>query len=398
MNSSVQKLHHVAQKPSSKIIGLMSGTSLDGLDIALCEISGNGRETTVSLEEFITKSYDEHTKRYLQKIVSVPEVSLKNVCLQHSWLGDLHGELVLEVLDEWGVNPTEIDCIASHGQTIYHAPKLQHGQADMPNATLQIGDGDHIAQKTGIITLSDFRQKHTACGGQGAPMAALVDQILYAHNNEERILLNIGGIANFTYLPAPSNTHQKTATIDTGPGNTLIDTAVNKYFNKPFDTDGEIAQQGSVQSEALQALLTDPYFQQPLPKTTGPEQFNLSWINKKLDQKGIDNLAPKDLIATLTQLTIKTISESIQKVISKNSPPTLYISGGGLHNPVLMNGLAEQLPNCQIKNFASIGCNPDAKEAVVFAVLANETLSGDGFMIDPDSSEKITFGKISFPD
>jgi anhydro-N-acetylmuramic acid kinase len=399
MNPSIKKLAHTAQKDTKQIIGLMSGTSLDGLDIALCEINGHGINTNVQLKKFLTASYDSSTKKRLKKISSVSEASLEEVCLLHSWLGNLHGELILKTLEEWGIEPTEIDCIASHGQTIYHAPKIQHQQENMPNATLQIGDGDHLARTTGILTISDFRQKHTAAGGEGAPMVSFVDRLLYTDESEERILLNIGGIANFTYLPTNPN-QQQTITTDTGPGNTLIDAAARQYFSKDFDRDGAIAKIGKINRKAVDALKADPYFRKPLPKTTGPELFNLQWVDKQLYNAGVTDISPRDLIASLTRLSAETIANAIDEILDNNQQPVIYVSGGGIHNPVMRGWIQELLPKCELKNFSTIGFDPDAKEAVLFAVLANEMLSGNGFPMNANNSESnhINFGKISFPD
>lgn len=375
----------------------MSGTSLDGLDIALCEIRGRGTGTEVELKEFETIPYDRTAKQRLKAITSVEQVSLEEVCMLHSWLGSFHGELVTDVLQKWNRSPSQIDCIASHGQTIYHAPRRQHGKADMPDATLQIGDGDHLAQSSGILTISDFRQKHTACGGEGAPMVSLADRMLYRNKNEDRILLNIGGIANFTYLPAENNRDRPSITTDTGPGNTLIDQAVQHYFSRDFDRDGKIARRGTVDEKALEMLKSHSYFRQSLPKTTGPEQFNLQWVQQQLSKTGTEKLPAEDLVATLTRLTAETIAEAIQPLIPEKRSAAIYVSGGGLHNPVLMEWIEELLSRCTLKNFRAIGFNPDAKEAVLFAVLANEMLCGEGFKMSPESAKPTNFGKISFP-
>ncbi|HKK47081.1 MAG TPA: anhydro-N-acetylmuramic acid kinase [Balneolaceae bacterium] len=399
MNPSIKKILETASKEAKLIVGLMSGTSLDGLDIALCEIRGSGRGTKVTLKDFETKTYPDNIKEHLKDITSVSRVSLEQVCLMHSLLGNYHGRLILEALEKWNVSPEDIDCIASHGQTIYHAPKIKHNREEMPNATLQIGDGDHIARTTGILTISDFRQKHTAAGEEGAPLAAFVDQMLYTHKTETRILLNIGGISNFTYLPARSIASQQTITTDTGPGNTLIDAAMQKYFFRDFDEDGAVAKKGTVDSNALRALKADPFFQKPLPKTTGPEVFNLEWVNQRLKKAGGGNLSPENLIATLCRLTAETIADSIRNILHEDTRPVVYSSGGGIHNPTLFGWLKELLQDCTFKDFERIGPDPDAKEAVIFAVLANEMLSGPGFPLDPNNnrSKKLNFGKISFP-
>jgi len=397
MNPSINNLQKIASKPSRTIIGLMSGTSLDGLDIALCRISGNGSNTQAELQHFNAVSYDPVIKQRLNSITSVETVSLEKVCQLHSWLGNFHGELILRSLEKWDIKPADIDCIASHGQTIFHAPKTQHQQEDMPNSTLQIGDGDHIARITGILTLSDFRQKHTAAGGEGAPMAALVDELLYWDDNGDRILLNIGGIANFTYLPARIHSDRKPVTSDSGPGNTLIDQAMQQFFSQPFDKDAEVARRGTIDHKVLDVLKTEPFFDQPLPKTTGPEVFNLAWIKKQLENAGIPMPPPEDLVATLTRLSAETISEAIEDVLDTR-PAHIFLSGGGLHNPLLKRWIQESLPKgCKLSSFSELGFNPDAKEAVIFAVLANEMLCGQGFKISTDRQDSVNFGKISFP-
>lgn len=399
MNPSIKQLMDISAKPSRKIIGLMSGTSLDGLDIALCEIKGSGGDTTVELLEFETFDYDAETKKRLKKISSVPKVSLDEVCLMHTWLGDYHGKLIRQALETWQLSAADIDCVASHGQTIYHAPAIQHRQEGMPNSTLQIGDGDHIARISGILTISDFRQKHTAAGGEGAPMVSLVDRVLFGHPSEDRILLNIGGIANFTWLPAGDSSDKDSVTTDTGPGNTLIDQATQKYFSNDFDKDSRIARRGTVDQNLLSVLKDHEYFQKTMPKTTGPEVFNLGWIDKTLDEHNIAEPEPADLIATLTRFSAETIADAIAQIQYENNSAIVYVSGGGIHNPLLTEWLQELLPDHPIRNFEEIGFNPDAKEAVLFAVLANETLSGNGFAMDTeqDTKQKVNFGKISFP-
>ena len=234
MNANLQKLVTIAQKSEKLGIGLMSGTSLDGLDIALCRFTGNGLDTKFELLHFITIPFHQHFKEQVHEIFSRRLVDLEKVTLLNAYIGNFHGELVLQALEKWGIKADEVDFIASHGQSIYHAPKRLHRQAEYPNATLQIGDGDHIAVKTGILTISDFRQKHIAAGGEGAPLALYGDVLLASKKGEDRILLNIGGIANLTYLPADGNLHNVVCTA-IGPGNTLIDATCREDFNKPYD-------------------------------------------------------------------------------------------------------------------------------------------------------------------
>src|ERR1700733_14688401 len=252
LNQNLQKLFDIAQKPHKLGIGLMSGTSLDGLDIALCRFTGNGTATQFELLHFTTTPYHDHFKREVHEVFSRRLVDLEKITLLNAYIGTFHGELVLQALEKWGVKPEEVDFIASHGQTIYHAPKRLHQQAEYPNATLQIGDGDHIAVKTGILTISDFRQKHIAAGGEGAPLALYGDVLLGSKAGENRILLNIGGRAKLTFLPADGN-YANILCTDIGPGNTLIDAACRKYFNRDYDEDSKIAFRGSINEVLLNA-------------------------------------------------------------------------------------------------------------------------------------------------
>ena len=248
MHQNIKNLYAIANKPTRKVIGLMSGTSMDGLDIALCEISGAGSSLQLKLIQAATVSYKEDARQNILSIFSKETVSLEKLCLIHPWLGKLHAKMILETLKAWGISPTEIDLIASHGQTIYHAPKSLHPNDSFGSATLQIGEADHIAVDTGIITVSDFRQKHIAAGGEGAPLSVYGDYMLFASKTENRILLNIGGISNFTYLPAGSNLNTILSS-DTGPGNTIMDAYMRAHFNQAYDKDAAIAKKGVVHQE-----------------------------------------------------------------------------------------------------------------------------------------------------
>jgi anhydro-N-acetylmuramic acid kinase len=402
MNPSVKKLAEISNKPSRRIIGLMSGTSLDGLDIALCTIRGSGFDTTAELEQFTTVPYDDETRQKLSQITSAEQVSLSEVCYQHTWLGNLHAEMILKALYTWEVKPKETDAVASHGQTIYHFPERdQKTHIPAMNSTLQIADADQIAARTGILTISDFRQKHTAMGGEGAPLAALADRFLFTDESEKRVLLNIGGIANFTFLPADKNDFEGVFTTDTGPGNTLIDQFCKKRYRKPFDKNGSIAASGSLNEKLLHALLADPWFEVEKTKTSGPEFFNPRWAEKKAGEAGIDldRMKPEDLIRTVTELSARTITGRIKKHLPEPEKAAVYVSGGGAANAFLIKRIGELIPGTEIKNVSALGMNPDAKEAVIFAVLANEMLAGAGFTFRAKHGyvHNINFGKISFP-
>ena len=402
MNKNISALYEIAQKETRKIIGLMSGTSLDGLDIALCEVSGTGENSAVKILEFETINYTEDIKTEIRKVFAKKTVDFQHFALLNEWIGILHANMVNDCLQKWNIPTQEVDLIASHGQTVLHAPKFLHQQEKFPNATLQIGDGDHIAVKTGIITLSDFRQKHVAAGGEGAPLAVYGDYLLFSKKGENRIMLNMGGIANFTYLPASLNAEDVFVT-DTGTANTLIDIYTKHYFpEKSYDKDAEIAQKGTVNQKLLTELKNDAFFTKSFPKTIGQELFNFEFVQKALSKTSLTNISAPDLLATLTRLSAETIAEAIEFVVKNTEIPiedfTIYMSGGGANNPLLVNWLKELLL-CKFQKSDDLGILSDAKEAVLFAVLANETVAGGDYNFGTNKGiPSVTMGKISFPD
>lgn len=402
MNTNIESLYRIAQKPTRTIIGLMSGTSLDGLDVALCEISGAAKNTTVYLKEFETIPYSDEVKTEIRKVFAKKTIDFQHLALLNEWIGILHANMVKDCLKKWKIPSSEIDLIASHGQTVMHAPKILHQQAQFPNATLQIGDGDHIAVNTGIITISDFRQKHVAAGGEGAPLAVYGDYFIFGSTEENRIMLNLGGIGNFTFLPKNQNPEEVFVT-DTGTGNTLIDAFVQLHFPElSYDNDAQIARKGKVNQDLLFALKDNSFFKESFPKTTGPELFNLDYVHKAMQKSKTQQIKIEDVIATLTRFSAETAAEAILFAINQTEATTdtitVYVSGGGIHNPLLMEYLKELLP-CSFKNTNDLGISADAKEAILFAVLANETVAGG---ITNFGTKKgipsVTMGKISFPD
>jgi len=393
LNHNLQKLFDTASKDERLGVGLMSGTSLDGLDIALCRFKGNGLANKFKLENFVTIPYPIDFKKEIQQVFAQKMVDLEKVVLLNEYIGTYHAELVLKALADWNIKPEEVDFIASHGQTIYHAPKRLHQKAGYPNATLQIGDGDHIAVKTGILTISDFRQKHLATGGEGAPLALYGDVILGSKKGENRILLNIGGIANLTYLPADGN-YQNILCTDIGPGNTLIDAACRKYFDKPYDEDSKIAYSGKVNNSLLNALLSNSFFKEASPKTTGPELFNLDYVAEAQKRSGTLAISPEDLISTLSALTATSIAQFIEANF-KVDDLQIFLSGGGARNPFIASQIRKDLPHAAINNTNALGIDPDAKEAILFALLGNESLCGEPIKIG--NNPAVLMGKFSFP-
>lgn len=398
MQHQIQKLSNISKKETRKIIGLMSGTSLDGLDMALCEVIGHGKETQLKLLAFETHDYSDLFKNEVAEVFSKQMVSLEKLCLLNSWIAREHATIINAQLKKWNVEHTEIDLIASHGQTIYHAPKRQHQQTQYENATLQIGDGDHIAHHTGIITISDFRQKHVAAGGEGAPLAAYGDYILFADKKVDRILINIGGISNLTYIPADGSFEDLVST-DIGPGNGLIDAWVKEHFSPlKYDVDGKIAANGNLIIELLDAMMQDSFIKSAFPKTTGPELFNIAWVEKIILDNAIKIDTNEDVVATLTAFTATLLTSAIKEFTTSDKTCKVYISGGGVHNKQIMQTIKTNLPEIKIDTTEAISINPDAKEAILFALLANELVAGDGscFGNGSKSTPNVGLGKVSF--
>ncbi len=399
MNKNIEQLYRIANKKERLIIGLMSGTSLDGLDVALCRFKGSGTETEIEILFFESIAYADDFKKEIKSVFSKRTVDLEKVCLLNAWIAEQHAAIINNCLQKWEIKNEDVDLIASHGQTIYHAPKILHGIEKFPNATLQIADGDHLAVKTGIITVSDFRQKHIAAGGEGAPLAVYGDYFIFSKQNENRIMLNIGGIANFTYLPGNLNADEVFST-DTGTGNTLMDAYIQKHFEgKYFDKDAAIAKQGSINQDLLKALKDHPFFKKDFPKTTGPELFNLEYINTAKQRSNTQSISHFDTMATLNRFTADTIVAALQRTMNGKNDFIVYSSGGGMHNELLMQHIQQQLPNIIFKNINSLHVNPDAKEALLFAVLANECICGGDVKFGKGKKgiPNVTMGKISFP-
>lgn len=393
--TGINILAAIAGKDERLILGLMSGTSLDGLDMALCRVRGSGLRTEVTLQSFCTTPYTDDFKESIRSVFAKRTVDLQALTLLNTVIADTHARLIRDAFALWNVPRHDVDLIASHGQTIYHAPLSFHGLADQPNATLQLGDGDHIALHTGIITCSDFRQKHVVAGGEGAPLAAYGDLLLFSDESKDRVLLNIGGISNLTFIPHATS-KAKAFSSDIGPGNTIMDALAQRDFDQAYDDDAAIARQGQVDKTLLEAMLNEPFLKLPIPKTTGPELFSLTWAESFAATNGVPS--SPDLMATLNQLTAETIANAIRALPAED--PEVFVSGGGARNPLLRERLDQSLSGITIRTTDALGIDPDAKEAILFALLANELVAGDAqtFQDRLEGGPAVTMGKISLPD
>ena len=362
------------------VIGLMSGTSVDGIDAAIVEIRGHGLETTVDLIAFETFPFPPGVPQRILDLCQPETGRVDDICEMNFYIGHLFAEAVKHVLQKSGMSASDIALIGSHGQTIHHLPKdpSTDSNASRYPSTLQIGEPAVIAHETGIPTIADFRVADMAAGGQGAPLIAYPDYLLFRDMKKSVGLLNIGGIANITVLPADCSLEAVSAS-DTGPGNMCIDAVVQEITNgaERYDQAGIRASKGTPYQHLINEWLKQPFFQLPPPKTTGREMFGNTFAMECLIACRKHGLTDNDCIATLTELTVQTITDYIKRFVAEQSPiNTLYVSGGGVHNQTIMRRLSELLTNTSVEPVDNSGISSDAKEAIAFAILANETLHG----------------------
>lgn len=349
------------------IVGLMSGTSLDGIDAALVRFEGDIPET-LHWEVVRTRTYAFDPARREAIHGAVLEGSAEALCALHADLGEWLADAVLQLCEDAGIAPRSVEAVASHGQTIWHRPPTGKRRG----ATLQLGDPATIAERTGCDVISDFRARDVAAGGHGAPMVCFADRVLFSDPDRPRALQNIGGIANVTRVPARGSDEPLVA-FDTGPGNALIDAAVELATRgaETFDRDGHWARRGNPDDRLMWKWLGNSYFERPPPKTTGREMFG-----RPLVERIVRNVKPDsegewaNLIATLTQLTAYSIHDAhVNWIMPHGLDYEVVVTGGGARNPVLMEMLRTQFEEIPVRGGEVLGVDPEAKEAVAFAAL-----------------------------
>lgn len=372
-----------------KAIGLMSGTSLDGLDIAYCFLDGYYTSTKVQLLKFDEVKMPASLKEKIMKACSAEESSTPLVCSLNFELGSWMGDCVHRFLEKYHISQDEVDFIASHGQTIWHQPESKDGYV---HSTLQIGEPAEIAWRTGIQVISNFRTMDMAAGGSGAPLVPYADYILYRSPLKSRILLNVGGIANVTSLPANCKEDEVSA-FDTGPGNMMIDEAMRRLYGKEYDEDGNTARSGQINEAMLDELMAAPYITTRPPKSTGREMFGQARTAALLEK--YRNVSKEDIICTLTAFTAESIALNIHAF--SGSCEELIAAGGGAHNHTLLAMLAKKLPESKVLTQEDLGFSSDAKEAVAFAILGNETLHNHyaNMVSATGASTKVILGNIT---
>ena len=353
-------------------VGLMSGTSLDGVDAALVEISGVDESTDVKLRSFVTVPMPVDTRKRIEAACDPERSSSRLLCSLNFELGQLFSRAVEAASAAAGVADSDLAFVASHGQTVWHELYPAEG---LCAGTLQLGEPAVIAREHGVCVVSDFRKADMAAGGQGAPLVPFSEKILYGDAKRNVVLLNLGGIGNVTVLP-----HDNVSGVfafDTGPGNMMIDEACKRLFGKPFDAGGAIARRGAVSEGLLDELMGNPFLAKEPPKSTGREVFGAGSMDRLLSSNS--NLVPEDIVRTLTEFTSASVADACTRYVVPRvhgKIDRLVVGGGGAHNPVVLEGIARRLPQTEVMTQEDLGFSSDAKEAVAFAILGNQTLHG----------------------
>jgi len=384
------------------VLGLMSGTSADGIDIALVRVgSSAAKPGHARLENFTTLPFPTNVRAEVLRIAEGAQASSGELSQLNFRLGEVFAKALLDACRRFRVNPKRISLIGSHGQTVYHQGAPSSFLGARVSSTLQIGEPAIIAARTGITTVSDFRPSDMAVGGQGAPLVPWVDYFLYRHPRRGRAALNIGGIANVTVIPAGARERDVFA-FDTGPGNMLMDGLVRHFTGgkQRFDRNARMAKRGNLSPALLDDLLAEPYFRQPPPKTTGRERYGKTALARIIQQGRRERAKPADLVRTATLLTALSIVDAFHRwVLPKARISDLVVSGGGARNPLIMAQLAAALPNIEIVTSDHLGVPSDAKEAFAFALLANETIHArpSNLPSATGASRPAILGKICHP-
>jgi anhydro-N-acetylmuramic acid kinase len=366
---------HLISKKKRLVVGLMSGTSVDCIDAALLSITGSGTSTKFKQLAFVSHPYPKGFREYVLKnslpgTGSVDTISTLNILIAQFFV-----DAVKAVAHKARIPLTKIDVIGSHGQTVHHLPTAQRLFGKSVRSTLQIGDPSTIAKLTGIVTVGDFRTGDMALGGQGAPLVPYFDFLAFRSAKKSRALLNIGGIANITLLRKNCLVRDVLA-FDTGPGNMIIDALIKKLYRKEFDENGAVASTGRILTDVIRFMLAHPYLKQAPPKSTGREMFGKMFVDEIL--RRTHGARKQDIIATITEFTPLTIYQQYTQFLRRRCRLNeLIVSGGGAHNGYIMDALRRYFAPAQIMTSDELGISSDSKEAVCFAILANETISGN---------------------
>lgn len=383
-----------------RIIGLMSGTSADGIDAVVIRLGEKDDGLSLDVLGFDTVAFPSGLRYRLMEVSDSKTGRIDELSRLHFELGELFARAAYIVADSAGLPMEEIDLIGSHGQTVRHLPEREGRFGVETGATLQIGDPSVIAQRTGVVTVGDFRTADVARGGQGAPLVPYVDYLLFRHSEKARALLNLGGIANLTVLPADPKPDDVMA-FDTGPANMLIDAVARAELGRDMDADGAAARRGKPAENLVADVLAMPYFERPPPKSTGRELFGDRCASDLVRAGRAVRLSSEDLLATATEITVRSIEGACRKFVIPvvTRLDELIVSGGGARNGYLLERLARVLTPVDVSTSDDHGLSSDAKEAVAFAILAHQTVRGrPGSLPGATGADRpAVLGKICLP-
>jgi anhydro-N-acetylmuramic acid kinase len=370
------------------VVGLMSGTSVDGIDAAVAEIGHVGDALHVQLLGYRESPIDEELRRRIHRLFDPRQAGADEICEVNVLLGEAFAAAAATALREAGV---QADLIASHGQTVWHEVSPGHTRS-----TLQLGEPSVIAERLGVTTVADFRPRDIAAGGQGAPLASWGDALLFGDPKLSRAVQNIGGIGNVTWVP-PGGQWEAMLAFDTGPGNALIDHAAWRLSGgmQRFDVDGAMAAAGHVDDSLLGDLLSDPYFVAQPPKSTGRELFGAQLVDPYIDRALAHGFSANDVVATLTAFTASSIADQYRRFLP-GRPDEVVVGGGGSRNPVLMQLLSELLDPAQLRLHEEFGLPSLGREAVYFALMGFEALHGRANTVPTctGASHAVVMGKL----
>ena len=388
------------QKQDKLLIGLMCGTSADGVDVALAKISGFGFDSQVELLDYLEYPLPDLLREEIFKSFDIASSDVWQISQLNFALGDIFAQATLTMLKKAKLKPEAITAIGSHGQTVHHIPNQTAFAQGRFNSTLQLGSAAVIAELAQINVVSDFRSRDMAVQGQGAPLVPYVDLLLFRKKDKTRILQNIGGIANFTLLPAGQVEYNEILACDSGPGNMIMDAIANQTLGLAYDPEGQEAAKGKIDQDLLKSLLADEYFDLTPPKSTGRERYGLAYAQKLIELASEKGLKPQDMLATANELTARTIVKHYEDWVFPNyKVDEIIVSGGGLHNKTLTNRLKELCPEALTwLNLEDLNILPDAKEALAFAILANETLcySPNNLPAATGATKPVVLGSITY--
>jgi len=372
----MDRLVRLHNQSARTVVGLMSGTSLDGVDAVLAHLDGSGTDVEVEQEAFVHCPYPPPLQSLLRRNSTPGPSSVDDLARLNVRLAGLYADAVNRVLGEAGRDRDALDLVGCHGQTVQHLPDPADCAGEPVRATLQIGNPSTLANRIGVPVVGDFRSADVALGGQGAPLVPYFDYVTLTAPNEHRGLLNLGGIANLTVLPADGAPDNVQA-FDTGPANMVIDALADRLFGDPFDRDGHHAATGTPNHDLLADLLDGDYFRTEPPKSTGREDFGADYVDQLLGAVQSRDLDAADTMATATLLTAASVYQAYAQYIREEQPiDVLITSGGGVHNDTLMTMLSDAFAPIPVRPVAEYGIDVDAKEALCFALLAHETVNG----------------------